>query len=38
MIHDEVERQQREEICYYLQERRHYLGYVDCWTAHVLHT
>ncbi|MBK4785732.1 MAG: hypothetical protein FT714_17110 [Pantoea sp. Pent] len=33
VIHDEVERQQREEICFYLQERRHYPGLcrlLDC--------
>ncbi|MEZ3415483.1 hypothetical protein HP563_10525 [Pantoea dispersa] len=33
VIHDEVERHQREEIRYYLQERRHYSGVcrlLDC--------
>ncbi|KAA6100455.1 hypothetical protein F3I18_16950 [Pantoea sp. B_10] len=33
VFHDEVERHQREEIRYYLQERRHYYGVcrlLDC--------
>ncbi|NIG13775.1 hypothetical protein CBW22_19065 [Pantoea sp. VS1] len=38
VIHDEVERQQREEIRYYLQECRHYPGYVDYLTAQAVHT